>query len=87
MPNITILPPLPPSLQLKEELLSKLKPHLVGEELQRSHLTIQFVMPGSAPKQPAENLLPILTSACPLTFSTVKYFEVSSLYFVRFFLC
>ncbi|XP_050714903.1 mucin-5AC-like isoform X5 [Eriocheir sinensis] len=61
--------------QLKEELLSQLRPHLVGEELQRSHLSIQFVMPGCVPKRPAENLLPILTSACPLTFSTVKYFE------------
>uniref|UniRef100_A0A0P4VYC8 BPL/LPL catalytic domain-containing protein n=1 Tax=Scylla olivacea TaxID=85551 RepID=A0A0P4VYC8_SCYOL len=61
--------------ELKEELLNHLQPHMVGERLQRSHTSIEFVKPGNVPKQPAHNLLPILTSACPLTFSTVKYFE------------
>lgn len=61
--------------ELKEELLNHLQPHMVEERLQRSHTSIEFVKPGRVPKQPAHNLLPILTSACPLTFSTVKYFE------------
>ncbi|KAK4319414.1 hypothetical protein Pmani_009649 [Petrolisthes manimaculis] len=61
--------------ELKESLLNQLRPHMIGEELKRSGITVQFVEPNNTPKEASEHHLPILTSACPLTFSTVKYFE------------
>lgn len=66
-----------PILQLKQTLLSKLKPHMEGQELKRPQITLQFVTSEMTGRQPDEDMLPILMNACPLTFSTVKYFEVS----------
>ncbi|XP_069191950.1 microtubule-associated protein futsch isoform X5 [Procambarus clarkii] len=61
--------------ELKQTLLNTLKPHMEGQELKRPQLTIQFVTSGMAARQADETVLPLLMSACPLTFSTVKYFE------------
>ncbi|XP_071518260.1 uncharacterized protein Hcs isoform X3 [Panulirus ornatus] len=61
--------------ELKQTLLSKLKPHMEGQELKRPHITLQFVTSEMTGRQPDEDVLPILMNACPLTFSTVKYFE------------
>nr|XP_053630974.1 biotin--protein ligase-like [Cherax quadricarinatus] len=46
-----------------------------AQELKKPQLTIQFVSSGMTARQANENVLPLLMSACPLTFSTVKYFE------------
>ncbi|XP_069191803.1 uncharacterized protein [Procambarus clarkii] len=56
--------------ELKQTLLNTLKPHMEGQELKRPQLTIQFVTSGMAARQADETVLPLLMSACPLTFST-----------------
>ncbi|XP_042229880.1 biotin--protein ligase-like isoform X2 [Homarus americanus] len=61
--------------ELKQTLINKLRPHMEKQELRRSQLTIQFVTSGMTARQPDDDVLPLLMSACPLTFSTVKYFE------------
>ncbi|XP_066944658.1 microtubule-associated protein futsch isoform X5 [Macrobrachium rosenbergii] len=61
--------------ELKQELLTHLKPHMEGQELKRPQLTIQFIASGETPQKPDEHILPIYMNACPMTFSTVKYYE------------
>ncbi|XP_068212277.1 serine-rich adhesin for platelets-like isoform X1 [Palaemon carinicauda] len=61
--------------ELKQELLNHLKPHMEGQELKRPQLTIQFLSSGETPQKPDEHILPIYMNSCPMTFSTVKYFE------------
>ncbi|XP_064083580.1 uncharacterized protein LOC135199452 isoform X2 [Macrobrachium nipponense] len=61
--------------ELKQELLTHLKPHMEGQELKRPQITIQFIASGDTPQKPDEHILPIYMNACPMTFSTVKYYE------------
>ncbi|XP_068212281.1 microtubule-associated protein futsch-like [Palaemon carinicauda] len=61
--------------ELKQELLNHLKPHMEGQELKRPQLTIQFLSSGETSQKPDEHILPIYMNSCPMTFSTVKYFE------------
>lgn len=61
--------------ELKQDLLNRLQPHLENQELKRPQLTLQFVNAREIAKQADEDLLPLLMNACPMTFSTVRYFE------------
>ncbi|XP_042875754.1 uncharacterized protein LOC122255619 isoform X2 [Penaeus japonicus] len=61
--------------ELKQDLLNKLQPHLENQELKRPQLILQFVNAREIAKQADEDLLPLLMNACPMTFSTVRYFE------------
>lgn len=64
-------------LQLKQELLEKIKDQKEDGVLRVGNLSLKFCGKGETPPPVRNNFLPVLVHSCPRDFSTLEYFEVS----------